>query len=164
MPADIERDERASPWLFLLGLVVFLGSTLLFVVDLVRGVDVIRSVAANGVGAIVLIGWAALDTYRSGEFEVDTISGATGTALLLYGLYLSIAGFVVGLTGLFAHDRLIIGVSYIGLSVGAVVLGYLIMPLGALLGSDEETDDGDDENPGQHSATEGETAAETSSE
>lgn len=141
MPADIERDERASPWLFLLGLVVFLGSTLLFVVDLVRGVDVIRSVAANGVGAIVLIGWAALDTYRSGESGVDTVSGAAGTALLLYGIYLSIAGFVVGLTGLFAHDRLIIGVTYLGLSVGAVVAGYLIMPIGALLGSDDEDPD-----------------------
>lgn len=141
MPADIERDERASPWLFLLGLVVFLGSTLLFVVDLVRGVDVIRSVAANGVGAIVLIGWAALDTYRSGESGVDTVSGAAGTALLLYGIYLSIAGFVVGLTGLFAHDRLIIGVTYLGLSVGAVVAGYLIMPIGALLSSDDEDPD-----------------------
>lgn len=148
MAADIDSDKRASPWLFLLGLLVFFGSTLLFVVDLVRGVDIIRSVAANGIGAIVLIGWAGLDTYRSGEFEVDTISGAAGTALLLYGLYLSIAGFVVGLTGLVAHDRLIIGVLYVGLSVGAIVLGYLVMPIGALLGSDdEEAETGADDIP-----------------
>lgn len=141
MSDAIDSSESASPWLFLLGLVVFLGSTLLFVADLIRGVDVLRSVAVNGVGAIVLIAWAALDTYRSSEFEVATVSGALGTALLLYGLYLSISGFVVSVTGLFLHDRPTLGTLYLGLAIGAVGIGYLVMPIGELMADDEPSAD-----------------------
>lgn len=131
-----ESTDGASPWLFLFGLVLFLGSATLFVADLVRGVNPWWSMVANAGGAVVLIGWAALDTIRDPESEVATVGGATGTALLLYGLYLSAAGVVIAVTGLFLHDHLDIGVLYVGLAVTAVVLGYLIFPTGTVLGED----------------------------
>ncbi|MFC7073324.1 hypothetical protein ACFQJ7_01075 [Halovenus rubra] len=131
-------ESDASPWLFLFGLVVFLGSGTLFVVDLVRGVDPWWSIVANATGAVVLIGWAALDTIRDPDSAVATVGGATGTALLLYGLYLSGAGVVITVTGLLRHDHLDIGVLYLGVAVTAVILGYLVFPSGTVLGEDDE--------------------------
>jgi hypothetical protein len=147
MSETLDSSNSASGWLVLLGLLVFVGSALLFVVDLIRGVDVLRSVAINGVGAIVLIGWAALDTYRSEESEVTTLSGALGTALMLYGLYLSVTGLALSATGLFFHDRLSLGAFYLGLSIGALVTGYIVTPIGVLLG--DETVDHDDTDTGK---------------
>lgn len=134
-------SEGASPWLFLFGLVLFLGSAALFVVDLLRGVDVFRAILGNGMGAVVLIGWAALDTLRDPDSEVATVGGAAGTALLLYGLYLLGTGVVVAATGLLAHDYLDIGLLYVGLSVVAVVVGYLIFPTGAIVDEDDSERD-----------------------
>lgn len=137
-------DRWASPWLFLLGLVVFLGSVVLFVVDLVRGVDVFRSVLANATGAVVLIGWAALDTLGDPDSEVATVGGAAGTALLLYGLYLLVTGAVLATTGLFAHDRPALGFAYLGLSLLAVLVGYLVFPTGAVVNDSRQDGGGDD--------------------
>lgn len=143
MSQDRDSIDGASPWLFLSGLLVFLGSILLFVADLLRGLDILRSVAANTVGAVTLIGWAALDTYRNEESEVATVGGATGTALLLYGLYLLGTGVVIAVTGLFAHDRLTIGLLYLGFAVLSVVLGYAIFPTGTVMGGDDASDTND---------------------
>ena len=132
MTAADETDGGASPRLFLLGLVVFLGSCLLFVADLVRGVDIYRSVAGNASGAVLLIGWAALDTLADPDSEVETVGGAAGTALLLYGLYLLLAGIGISLTGVFLHDRLTVGLLYLPLGALIVLLGYAIFPKDAV--------------------------------
>lgn len=133
-----ETEDGASPWLFLFGLVLFLGTAALFVVDLVRGVDVVRALLGNAAGAVVLIAWAALDTTRDPDSAVATTGGAAGTALLLYGLYLLGAGVVVAATGLFLHDRLAVGLLSVGLAVVAAVLGYAIFPTGTVLGDGRE--------------------------
>jgi len=133
--------DGSSPALFLLGFLVFLGSVLLFFLDLVRGVDVLRSMGANAIGAALLMAWAAHDTLFDPDSEVATAGGAAGTALLLYGLYLFAAGVLVGATGLFFHDRAVLGGWYLGLAVVATVVGFVIFPRGAVL--DEESSNGE---------------------
>lgn len=137
-----ESTDGASPWLFLFGLALFLGSTALFAVDLVRGVDVFRSILGNAAGAVVLICWAALDTIRNPDSAVATVAGATGTALLLYGLYLFGAGVVIAVTGAFLHAYLAIGLLYVGLALAAVVLGYVVFPTGTVVGEGGGREDG----------------------
>jgi len=144
--SDDDLWEGSSPWLFLAGLVIFLGSGLLFFADLARGVDVLRGIAANAVGAALLMAWAAHDTLFDPNSEVATRGGAVGTALLLYGLYLLIAGVVVGVTGVFAHEYAALAVAYLGLALAAVVVGFLVFPTGAVVeqsrSDDENGDDG----------------------
>lgn len=160
-----EHWEGGSPLVFLAGLVVFLGSILLFLADLFRGIDVLRSVAINALGAGLLIAWAAHDTLYDPDSEVATAGGAAGTALLLYGLYLLIAGVVIAVTSFF-HGRLQLGLGYVGLSVAAIVLGFSIFPTEAIIedrgeesgetpASDGETTDGAQEDkPDEQSAIE----------
>ena len=145
MTDDAEDWEGGSPWLFLLGLVVFLGSGLLFVADLIRGVDILRAVGANAVGAGLLIAWAAQDTYSNPDSDVASAGGAVGTALLLYGLYLLGAGAIIAVTGL-VHDRLRLGIVFLGFAVVAVLVGFLIFPREAVIDREERAavDDGDD--------------------
>lgn len=142
--AEHEEWDGSPAWLFLLGLIVFLGSGLLFVVDLFRGIDVLRGIAGNAVGVALLILWAAHDTLRNPDSEVGTPAGAAGTALLLYGLYLLAAGAIIALTGLF-HDHPRLGFWYVGLAVGAVIVGYFIFPTDAVVGNDEHASDGVDD-------------------
>lgn len=139
--------EGGSPWLFLLGLLVFLASALLFVVDFARGIDVLRSLVANTVGAALLITWAAHDTLHDPNSEVATAGGAAGTALLLYALYLLGAGIVIAVTGFF-HDRQVLGLLYVAVAFLAATVGFVIFPREAVLADDEETTagDSDDEN------------------
>lgn len=144
-----EHWEGGSPFVFLVGLVVFLGSILLFLADLLRGIDILRSIAINAIGAFLLIAWAAHDTLSDPESEVATAGGAAGTALLLYGLYLLIAGVAVAGTSFF-HGRLRLGIGYVGLSLAAIVLGFFIFPTEAVI---EERD----EEPGKTPAGDGET-------
>lgn len=133
--------DGSSPALFLVGFLVFLGSALLFLVDLARGADVLRSMGANAIGAALLMAWAAHDTLFDPNSEVATAGGAAGTALLLYGLYLFAAGVLVGATGLFFHDRAVLGAWYLGLAVVATVVGFVIFPRGAIV--DDESSNGE---------------------
>lgn len=137
--AEDDEWQGSSAWLFLLGLVVFLGSGLLFVVDLVRGLDVLRGIVGNGVGVALLITWAAHDTLRNPDSAVGTPAGAAGTALLLYGLYLLAAGAVITLTGL-VHEHTTLGFWYVGLAVVAVIAGFFIFPTDEIVENDEDTD------------------------
>ncbi|WP_436903224.1 hypothetical protein [Halovenus halobia] len=146
--SDTDNWDGASPWLFLLGLLIFIGSVLLFVADLVRGVDVLPSIAANGVGTALLIGWAAHDTLRNPDSEVATPGGAAGTALLLYGLYLLGSGLVITVTGLI-HDHATLGLIYLGLAIVTVVLGYAIFPKGAVLSEETDAEDDPTESPAE---------------
>ena len=142
MSDDSAEWEGASPWLFLTGLLVFLGSGVLFFVDVVREVNVVRSLAANSIGAALLITWAAHDTLRDPNSEVATTGGAAGTALLLYGLYLFGAGVVVAVTSIF-HDKLVLGLLSIGMAVVAVLIGFLIFPREAVLDDEDSSGDAD---------------------
>jgi len=147
--SDDDGRDGSSPWLFLAGLVVFLGSALLFLADLARGVNVLRGIAANAVGAALLIAWAAHDTLYDPNSEVATRGGAAGTALLLYGLYLLLAGAVIGATGFLLHEYTPLALLYLGLAVVAVVVGFLVFPTDAIVDGDGGSDtdgDGDDGN------------------
>jgi len=139
--------EGSSPWLFLVGLLLFLGSGLLFLADLLRDVDVLRGIAANAVGAALLMAWAAHDTLFDPNSEVATRGGAVGTALLLYGLYLLIAGVVIGVTGVFVHGYTAIAVAYLGLALVAVVVGFLIFPTEAVVEQSQNGDDNGEDGP-----------------
>jgi len=146
MADDVESWEGSSPWLFLLGLVIFLGSGLLFVADLVRGIAVVRSIGGNAAGAALLILWAAHDTLHNPNSEVSSVGGAAGTALLLYGLYLLASGAVILLTAL-VHDQLRLGLVYLGFAVVAVGVGITIFPKEAI--PDDEADEGTDSTPAE---------------
>ena len=135
--------QGASPWLFLVGLLVFLGSLVWFLFDLAVGNDVLHSIAVNSVGGAFLILWAALDTLSDPDSEVATRNGAAGTALLLYGLYLLLAAVVIVATGLLFHDRPVLGLWYLPLALLSVVVGFLIFPTEAVV--DERTDGTDEE-------------------
>jgi len=143
--AETGTWEGSSPWLFLLGTLVFVGGLLVYLYDLASGTDVLRGIAANGVGAALLIAWAAHDTLFDPDSEVATASGATGTALLLYGLYLLFAGVAITVTGLFFHDRGGLGLWYVALSLFTVVIGFFIYPTGSVIEDDEREPDGDAE-------------------
>lgn len=143
MRESTEEWDGSPAWLFLLGLVIFLGSLLLFIVDLFRGVDVFRSIAANAVGVAVLITWAAHDTLRNPDSVVGSPGGAAGTALLLYGLYLLGSGVVIGVTGLF-HQHGQLGLWYVALGLLAIVFGFVVFPNEVIV--DQRDADEEDEN------------------
>lgn len=132
--------QTLSPFVFLLGIVVFLGSILWFLVALIQGSDPFRAIATNAVGAGVMMVWAAKDTLSDPDSEVATVGGATGTALLLYGAYLVLAGVTITATGLLFHERANLGLWYIGLAIVATIVGFLIFPTEAVIedGTDDE--------------------------
>lgn len=135
-----EEWDGSPAWLFLLGLVVFLATGLLFVADLLRGLSILRSVAGNAVGVALLILWAAHDTLRNPDSVVGTPAGAAGTALLLYGLYLLAAGAAIVFTSLL-HDQFILGVYYVAIAVAAVVVGFVVFPREGLLTEEQQDDE-----------------------
>lgn len=138
VPAD--RDGSTSPFLFLVGLVGFVGSLVAFVADLVTGYDVLRSLVVNAVSVAVLVFWAARDTLTDPESSVDSAGGAAGTALLLLGLYLVFGAAVVGVTSLL-HDRFGVVPWAAGAGLLLVVVGFVVLPREAILCADETTAD-----------------------
>lgn len=130
----------ASPLVFLAGAVLFLGGVVAFVADLVTGHDVARSLAVNAVGALVLVGWAAVDTLSDPESAVASRGGAAGTALLLFGAYLVAAGVVVGVTSV-RHGRPRLALLAGGGGVVAVVVGFLVFPTTAVVDGSEPRED-----------------------
>jgi hypothetical protein len=130
-----------APLLFLLGLVLFAAGTLAFAADLVTGHGVVRSLLANALGAFLLVGWAARDTLTDPDSAVDSPGGAAGTAILLYGLYLLLAGVIVAVTSV-RHGRLPVGLGLAGAAVALIAVGFLVFPRGAVA---DDGDDGDGE-------------------
>ncbi len=133
-----ERSGGASPFVFLLGLVAFVGSLVAFAADLVTGYDVARSLLVNAASAVVLVWWAGSDTLSDPDSDVTTRSGAAGTGLLLLGIYLLLGAVVVGVTSL-VHDRFDLVPWAAGLGVVAMVVGFLIFPRGSVLSREGET-------------------------
>lgn len=130
-------NERGGSFLFLIGLVAFVGSALAFVADLLTGYDVLRSYLVNLIAALVLVGWAARDTLRDSGSAVDTPGGAASTALLLYGAYLVVTGVAVAATSLW-HDRLRLALFAGGAGLVLVVAGFAGFPRGSVLGGDDQ--------------------------
>jgi tetratricopeptide (TPR) repeat protein len=129
---------RITPWLFLVGLLAVFASALLFVLALVRGTDIVRAVALNAAGAALLVAVAAYDTRQDPDSVVTETTGAVGTALLLYGLYLFASGLVVTTTSV-VHGRLVVGIWSIGLAIVSVVGGVLSFPTRTLLESQQQS-------------------------
>lgn len=155
--AEDDEWEPTMLWFFLLGALVFLAGTGLFVYDLWQGRGIIRGLVVNGGGALLLIAWAAQDALADPSIEGATWSVAAGTGLVLYGLYLLLAGIVVAATGFVAHERGILGLMYIGLAVVTVILGFAIhrsqvdIDTDKLAGGDDSggTDTGDESGDGE---------------
>lgn len=132
-----DRDESTAPYLFLLGLLGFVGSLVAFVADLVTGFDVVRSLAVNAVSVGLLVFWAARDTLTDPDSNVESASGAAGTALLLLGLYLLVGAAVVGVTSL-VHGRFSVVPWAAGLGLVLVVVGFLVLPRETILADSED--------------------------
>jgi hypothetical protein len=139
----------------LLGLALALGSAMLFAYDLATSRDVLRGVVANGIGTAVFILWTAYDTPSDPDSAVDTTADALGIALLLYGSYLLLAGAVIVVTGLVAHDQTLLGFLYLALAFVPVVLGVLLAPLGGLTESTAPESSDEDESTSGESETGG---------
>lgn len=130
-------DGGGPSWLYLVGLLGFFTAGVAFVADLVTGHDVLRSVALNALTAVLLVTWAGLDSYRDRSSGVQTIPGAVGTGLILIGVYLLVAGAVVGVTSL-VHERLFVGLGMLAGGVPLVLGGFLVFPADAVLGPGAE--------------------------
>ena len=161
-PADGEGEDTSrpvtAPLLFLVGLVAFAGSAVAFLADLVTGHDILRSLLVNGGGAGLLVTWAAVDTLDDPDARVATATGAAGTALLLYGLYMVVVGLVVAATT-FRHGRLWLGVGMSASGAAGMLVGFLVFPRESVLSGagGEGTADGPaaDEPAGEKPAADG---------
>lgn len=132
MTAETEAGLRSSPWLFLLGAVVFLGSAGLFLYDLVNGNDVVRGLVANGLAAALVLALAGHETRSNPTSSIRTRAEAVRAVLFFYGIYLLLAGGVVLVTAVLAHPDPQIG----GVSVG---VGGAITVVTFLTGGEETT-------------------------
>jgi hypothetical protein len=124
-----ESAEWEPTWLWLgrLGFLVFLAGLGLFCYQLWDGTDVIAGVAVNGVGAVLLIAWAAKDALSDPSTEGSTWSIAAGTSLFLYGLYLLGSGIAIAVTGVLVHERGTLGLLYIPLALVTGSIGFAIV-------------------------------------
>ena len=132
--------DRLSTLAGLAGLVLAVGSVPLFAYDLLTGGDVLRGIAANGVGMGLFVLWSVRDMPADPDIGVETVTDGLGMALLLYGGYLVAAGAVVTVTGLVAHARAGLGVLYLALGLVTLVVGGLVAPLEQLT-TDPATDE-----------------------
>lgn len=131
--------DRLSTLVGLSGVGLVVGSAVLFVHDLVTGVDLLRGIAANGVGAVLFVLWTAYDMPADPDSGVETTADALGVAMTLYSVYLLVAGAVLALTGLFAHTRGTVGLLYLALGAVTLVVGVVFAPLPASGGSDPDS-------------------------
>lgn len=138
--ADGAGDEGSrpvtAPLLFLVGVIAFAGGAVGFLADLVTGHDILRSLLVNGGGAGLLVTWAAVDTLGDPDARVATATGAAGTALLLYGLYMVVVGLVVAATT-FRHGRLWLGAGMSASGAAGMLVGFLVFPRESVLGGAE---------------------------
>lgn len=133
--ADSTGAGGVATLLYLVGFAGFLLSGLAFVGLLVLGVDLRAALLANAAAAILLVAWAAYDTFHDPDSEVDSVPGALGTGMLLLAVYGLLAGVVVAVTSLFhAHADLLWW--YGGGAVLAAVLGFVTFPLEVFMAED----------------------------
>lgn len=133
MAAETERTLQRSPWLFLLGVVVFLGSVALFLYDLANGNDAGRGLLANGAAAALLVGLAGVEALSDPESHVGSRGEALRAMLFFYGLYLIAAGVVVFVGALLGRPDPRLGAG--GVAVGGVILVVTFLTGGAESGA-----------------------------
>lgn len=132
--SDPPAGTDGAGWLvFLLALVVFVGSALAFGLDLLTGADVARSLAVNAAAAVALVAWVARDTLADPDSDVRTLPGALGTALVLVGGYLLLAALAVAATSVW-HARPALAVPLGATGAGALVVGLGAFAAEAVLG------------------------------
>jgi hypothetical protein len=132
-----DRESYTAPLVYLVGFLAFLVSAVAFLADLVTGHDILRSLAVNATAAAVLVVWAAADTLNDPASKVEEGTGAAGVAVMFHGLYLVLAGGVVALTS-FRHGRLLVGLALGAAGVVSVVVGFALVPRGAIVDDDSE--------------------------
>lgn len=132
MAAETDTGFQRSPWLFLLGAVVFLGSIALFVYDLASGNNPVRGIAANAAAAALVLALAGLETLSDPESHIETRGEAVRAVLLFYGLYL--VGTGVTVLGGSAISRLDPRLGAAGIAAGGVIVTLLFLLGGAETG------------------------------
>jgi hypothetical protein len=125
MPAETDAGLRRSPWLFLLGVVVFLGSVGLFLYDLVNGNNAVRGIVANAAAAALVVVLAGLETLSDPESHIQTRGEAVRAMLLFFGLYLVAAGAVVLVVGVLGQPDPRLGAG--GVAVGGAIVALMFL-------------------------------------
>ena len=129
MAAETETTLQRSPWLFLVGALVFLGSAGLFVFDLANNTDPVRGIAANAVAAALVVVLLGLDILSNPESHIESRGEALRAVLFFYGLYLVAAGVVVFAAGLLGQPDPRLGGT--GVAAGGVVIVFTFLTGGA---------------------------------
>jgi len=125
MAAETDTGLRSSPWLFLLGAVVFLGSIALFVYDLRNGDAVARGLAVNGLAAALVLALAGRETLANPDSQIRTGREALRAIMFFYGIYLLVAGVVVLVTAALSHPALWLGGGYVGAGATVAIVIFL---------------------------------------
>ena len=144
MVAETDAGFRRSPWLFLLGAVVFLGSIALFLFDLANGNSVARGLVANGGATVLVVVLAGLETLADPDSHIESRGETLRAVVFFYGLYLLLAGLVtLGATllgqtdprfgaGAVAVGGVVVAVTFVTGGAEASVLGRLTTLAGLL--------------------------------
>lgn len=125
MATEMEMDGGHSPWPFLLGVSLVLGSALLFIYDLAVGNNVLRGLAGNLLGAAVLVAVAGWQTFTHPDSSIDSKSEAGRAIALMYGVYLLVAGFLLIGIGVVFHPDPRVGGVLAGIGGTSVIAIYL---------------------------------------
>lgn len=141
MSSNTVQMSRRRMWVLNVGLVVFVGSALLFLYDVLAGNGVLRGIAVNTLTCIALLLLVIPPLLRDKAGWDPTFGDTLGLTLLWLVLYFLPAGLVITITGVFFHDALLVGLGYLGAGVFAGLVGRDLVP-GELLQQIELSEDG----------------------
>lgn len=125
MATEMEKNVGYSPWPFVLGVGLVLGSALLFIYDLAVGSSVLRGLAGNLMGAAVLVAVAGWQTLTHPDSSIDSRSEAGRAIALMYGAYLVVAGLLVLVVGILFQPDPRLGALLAGIGGASVFAIYL---------------------------------------
>jgi hypothetical protein len=125
MAAETESTLQRSPWLFLVGALVFLGSAGLFVFDLANGNSTGRGVVANAAAAALVVALLGLDTLSNPESHIESRGEAFRAVLFFYAMYLVVAGVVVFTVAVLGQPDPRLGGASIAAGGVMIVITYL---------------------------------------
>lgn len=125
MATEMEMDVSHSPWPFLLGVALVLGSALLFSYDMAIGNSILRGVGGNLLGAAVLVAVAGWQTFSHPDSSIDSKSEAGRAIALMYGVYLVVAGLLVLIVGVLFHPDPRLGGALAGIGGASVIAIFL---------------------------------------
>lgn len=125
MATEMEMNVGHSPWPFLLGVALVLGSAILFIYDLAVGNAVVRGLVGNLFGAALLVTVAGWQTLSHPESSIDSKSEAGRAIALMYGVYLVVAGLFVLSVGVLFHPNPRLGGTLAGIGGASVIAIFL---------------------------------------